>query len=86
MITTVFVFLAGVLLSGLVQLLSLGGSLPAGVDSALNYFAPFWNDWDVVFPLDTLVEIIVLCMTIEAGILLFHLGEWIYHKIPFKFS
>jgi len=86
MITTVFIFVVGAVLMGLVQILPLGGALPAGIDTSLTYFASFWNDWNVVFPLDTVVSVIGYALALEVVILLFHLGEWIYSKIPFKFS
>ena len=81
MITTGIIYMFKTMLSGFVILLPTVQSFPATIDTAIIYFSNFWNDWNDLFPIDTIIIIIGWVITLEAGILLFHSLDWIYTKI-----
>jgi len=80
MITTFLLTILYSLLNLLVGFLPIG-SLPAPISSALTYFVGILNTFNFFFPIDTLLTVLVFAVGFHAIIYLYHLINWIYHKI-----
>jgi hypothetical protein len=70
-----------VIIQGLVSILPNGSSMPSQINSAFTTFAGFFQKANAIFPMDTVFTIMGLILTLEASILSFHIGNWIYTKI-----
>jgi len=81
MIVSFFITILSAILSGLIALLPSTSAINSNVDSAITFFAPKFSTWNDVLPVDSLLTIIGLVLTFEAGLLLFFSINWIFNKI-----
>lgn len=45
--------------------------------NAIEHFIPIWSSWNKILPLDTLLTIFAVVITIELGVLIFRIITWI---------
>jgi len=57
--------------------------LPSGVSDAISTAMAYAKGVSFFFPIETLMQIVLLIFTVEAGILLWKFVNWIIKKIPF---
>lgn len=55
--------------------------LPASVDSSFDYFLDLWAVGNSLLPLNDVFAMISFVVSLEAGIFLFRLVEFIYNKV-----
>jgi len=60
--------------------------LPSGISTAFTTFDTYWDKGSLVFPLDTLFQILALMISIEIGIFVWRMFWFSYNKIPGKFT
>jgi len=82
MITSFFLNIFALFLSGLLSLLP-SGSLPAAFSSSLSSVWGFVNAFSYVIAVDTLIQVVVLVIAFDLAVLLWHVLQWVIRKIPF---
>lgn len=73
--------MVAVLISGLNSILpdvSLPGDIATAANTASNYLA----NLDQIFPVSTLLAVLLLVLVVETAILFYKLIRWVYNKIP----
>lgn len=60
--------------------------LPSGVSSAFQTIQPFVNSASAIFPMDTLIQILLLTISIQLAVFAWDMFWWFYSKIPGKFT
>jgi len=82
MITT---FLLTILFNFLNFLLSLlpVGVLPTAIATAVGYFWGVLNSFSFVFPVGALLGALLLVLSFDIAMLLWHIIQWVIRKIPF---
>lgn len=86
MITTGFIYLAGILISGMLLILSpLGGDggFPEGIDTSMTFLATYIGYADVFFPIQTLFQALTFAVTFEITIFTFYVLRWLFSYMPF---
>lgn len=81
MITNAFLSIFFFLLVGLLAVLPAGSPLPSQIDSAIDFFTPYWNAWSDVFPLAQLLIILSAVLIMEFSILTFKSINWVLKKV-----
>jgi len=67
----------------LISLLPSSEGLPSGIDSALSGFLALANSMNYLFPVDTLLQVLVLTIGVSSAMLLFDFIMWtkgLFHK------
>jgi len=80
MITTFFLTIFFSLLSLFVNFLPTG-DLPAGIAEGLAYFWGILNTFNYIFPISTLLTILLIVLSFNTAFWVWGLINWIYHKI-----
>lgn len=86
MITSGFIYLAGLLISGILLILSpLGGDggFPQGVDDAVTFFSGYIGKADVFIPIDALYDVVMFVIIFEIIVLTFNIIRWLTSYVPF---
>jgi len=84
MITDTFILFGRLLLQGLNFLLPASSGLPAGFATSLqDFFTKAWAFNDI-FPIDTLLQVLVAVVAFEIGVFTFKLFRWIFASVPFS--
>lgn len=60
--------------------------LPSGISSAFSFFQTYWDKASLMFPMDTLFQILSLMIVIEIGVFAWRMWWFSYNKIPGKFT
>lgn len=84
MITSFFIGLGSLILSGFAAILPDSVGLPAEFETALQTFFGNAYAFNSVFPVDTLVQVAGLLISFEVGIMLYRLTRWVFASIPFS--
>lgn len=58
------------------------GNLPAEVGNTITTMAGYLKYIKTIFPVDTLLEVLTLILTIEAALLTYYFIMWVIHRIP----
>lgn len=56
-------------------------SVPEKFDDSITFLLPFWSMANSIFPISTIFQIFLLYLTIEGGLLLFKIFNWIVNKL-----
>jgi len=59
------------------------GSLPSGFSTGLSYLWGIMNTFSYVLPVDTILQALIVALTFDAVILVWHFIHWGLRKIPF---
>jgi len=81
MIISALLYIFGGIVNGLVLVLPNGTALPAGIADGITYYQTIWNNWNIIFPLDSVITIIGLIIALEATVLTYHLMMWVVRLI-----
>lgn len=81
MISSFFISVSASILSFIISVLPTG-SLPIGVTDAIVYFWGIINAFSYVIPVDTLLQAMIVILSVEAFLLFFHLVRFVYKHIP----
>jgi len=81
MIASFFISIAASVLSLLIGLLPVA-HLPTQFSSSLVYFWGIINSFSYVLPVDTLLQVALIVLGVEAFLLLFHIARFIFKHIP----
>lgn len=79
MIWTPIVLLVAAFLEGIIALLPAYNGYPAGVTSAVSYFAGKVWGLNCVLPIADILQVLRLDITIAFGLLLFRFLAWVFH-------
>lgn len=60
--------------------------LPSGISSGFQTIQPFINSASAIFPMDTLIQILLLTISIQLAVFAWDMFWWFYAKIPGKFT
>jgi len=86
MITTAFVYLAGVMISAILLILSPLGfdnGFPEGLQTGVDFLATYIGKADVFIPLDAVLDVITFAIAFEISILTFYVLRWLFSYMPF---
>lgn len=64
----------------LIDLFPSPSSLPSGINSAFELLGGYFKKANAILPVDTMVTIFSLILTLEAGILAFKISNWVINK------
>jgi len=81
MITAVMVKVFVVVASAVIGILPTSSSLPSSIDSAFTWLSEVLAPWNAVFPVSTLLNVIVLILGIEAVLMVFSIFNFIVNKV-----
>ena len=81
MIISAILYIFAGILNGLVFVLPDASDLTGEISNAISFFSTYWNNWNVIFPLDTAVTVIGLVVALEVTILTYHLMMWVVRLI-----
>jgi len=81
MIISALIYAFKSLFLGLISFLPNGSSLPAQIIDSISFFSSMWNQWGNILPLNDLLIIITLVISIEGYLWLFGFSNFIYKKI-----
>lgn len=81
MIVTGFVYLGYYFLSALISLLPESTGLSSSFTSSLTSMFTVAQGWNWIFPINTLISILILSVGLEGGILLWNFLMWTYNKV-----
>jgi len=83
MITDVFLFLSGTLLSAIVYILSLFNfAIPVDFKNSVDYLLSTLRYWQNAFPIDTLLTCLVLIFSAAILIYSYRIILWVYSMTP----
>jgi len=57
------------------------GAMSTEISTALSYFIGVLNTFNYVFPVDTLLAVLTIALSVELTFLLWNFANWVYHKI-----
>lgn len=80
MIANLFLNIISNFLIWIVDLYPQMETIPSAFDSSVNFLMPFFNMADSVFPISTVFQIFLLYLTIESGLLIFKLFNFLFNK------
>ena len=81
MITETIIHIFQKIILAVLSILPSASSVPSQINSAFTLFAGFFQKANAIFPMDTVFTIIGITISVEAAILAFKLGDWLYNKI-----
>lgn len=80
----IFQFLINIvfdIINAVISVLPDPDELPGGISSAFNTIATYFHKANAILPVDTMFTIIGLILSVEAGVLLFKLSNWVINKV-----
>jgi len=77
-------FLLNILYTFLNALVSIlpTGSLPPQISSGILYFWSLLNSFSYIIPVNTMLAAVGVILIFDAGVLVWHLIQWVIRKIP----
>ena len=60
--------------------------LPTGITQSFTFFQTYWDKASLIFPMDTLFQVLALMITVGIGVFAWRMWWFTYHKIPGKFT
>jgi len=81
MITLFIISAFASLVSYLLSLLPAPETIPSNIDSALTTMGAYFSKLNMFLPVDTLLTLLSLFITIETGILTYKIVIFVYNKI-----
>jgi len=75
-IVSTFVFLIGFIINLLPT-----GVLPVDVANAISWLQGILNTFNFIFPISTLFTVLILVVSVDIALWVFHAFLWVYHKI-----
>jgi len=81
MITTFLLQILSSFLNFIVGLLPTG-NLPTAISSSITSIWGYVNAFSYVVAVQTLIQVVVLVIAFDIGMLLWHLIQWIIRKVP----
>lgn len=77
--TILYIFL--LLLLEIFDLLPAMETVPSNFDSAITTIVPIFSQLNSIIPVSTVITIFLLYLTIEGGLLVFKIFNWIINKL-----
>ncbi len=80
MLLTGIIELIRALIDLLIDLFPSPSSLPSGINDAFTLLGQYFQKANAILPVDTMITILGLILTLESGILAFKIANWVINK------